>query len=167
MNIKVISTVPTNGSNEVQNLTFGGVPSGTSTFRLIVNGLATGIITWSATNATLLANIQAALDALIGATNSVAASVSLASGLGVASITFQNLFGVQLQQPITVQNNLGGTGTLTAAQTTPGVTASYRNAVTGQLIINNVVSPPATYQNISTNTFNPNWVAYPDTSNLP
>jgi hypothetical protein len=54
---------PTAGTNEVQTLTIGGTPTG-GTFKLTYDGFTTTAITWSATNATLLANINAALDHL-------------------------------------------------------------------------------------------------------
>ena len=49
---------PAAGTNEVQTLTIGGTPT-SGDFRLGVRGYSTADIAWSATNATLLANINA------------------------------------------------------------------------------------------------------------
>ena len=51
------------GVNEVQTLTFGGTITG-GTFTLTFNNYVTDRISYSSTPATLVANIQAALDAL-------------------------------------------------------------------------------------------------------
>src|SRR5205823_429986 len=73
------------GISAVQTLTFGGGITG-GTFTLTFNGLTTTPITWSATTATLQANIQAALNALpnIGIGN------TLVSNAANPTITFQN-----------------------------------------------------------------------------
>src|SRR5205085_1343611 len=62
------------GVSAVQTLTFGPAVSG-GTFTLAFNGATTAPITWSSTPATLVGNIQAALDALptIGAGNTLVA----------------------------------------------------------------------------------------------
>ena len=54
---------PSAGTNEVQTLTIGGTPTGGS-FTITFKGFTSGAITWSATNATLLANINTALAAM-------------------------------------------------------------------------------------------------------
>lgn len=84
----------------------------------------TAAITWSATNATLLANIQAAVDATFGTTsngkNIVVAAVSLTAGIGTISLTGNNAYG---NKPITwtlADSTSGGSGT-TIASTTAGV----------------------------------------------
>lgn len=53
-------SAPVEGTDEVQTLTIGGTPTG-GTFKLAFRGAVTAAITWSATNATLVANILAAL----------------------------------------------------------------------------------------------------------
>src|SRR5512139_4020356 len=80
---------PNQGTNEVQTLTIGGTPTG-GTFKLAFDGHTSGPITWSATNATLLANIQAALDAManVGTNGIVAAAGTLTNGIGTITLTF-------------------------------------------------------------------------------
>lgn len=130
--------VPGVGTNAVQTLTIGGTPTG-GTFRLAFEGFTTADITWSATNATLLANMQAALDALpsLGTNGLVAAAGTLTAGIGTVTLTAG---GNRARQPIglvTVANNsLTGTSpTLAMANTTPGVAAFGRGAPPGQAVI--------------------------------
>src|SRR5256885_2076359 len=80
---------PSAGTNEVQTLTIGGTPTG-GTFKLNFDGAVTAAITWSATNATLLANINAALDALgtSGTGGIVATAGTLTAGIGTILLTF-------------------------------------------------------------------------------
>ena len=61
------------GVNEIQRLTFSGSPTA-GTFRLVLDGASTGVITYSTATATLVANIQTALDNLptIGPGNTLA-----------------------------------------------------------------------------------------------
>src|SRR5437762_3233402 len=56
-------TTPANGTNEIQTVTFSGTITG-GTFILKFANNQTGPITWSSTNATLVASIDAALEAL-------------------------------------------------------------------------------------------------------
>lgn len=106
---------------EVQTLTFTGTPTG-GTFRLGFNGQITGAITYSTTNATLEANILAALIALsnIGTGN---VTVSSATSGTVVTITFAGVLANINQPMITFAvNGLtgGSTPTATVAETTPG-----------------------------------------------
>src|SRR6185436_18574382 len=80
---------PTAGTNEVQTLTIGGTPTA-GTFKLTYDGWQTAAITWSATNATLLANINAALDLLpSGAASAIVATAgTLTNGIGTILLTF-------------------------------------------------------------------------------
>lgn len=108
--------------NDVQTVTFTGTPTG-GTYRLSINGLVTGPITYSTTNGTHQTNVQAALDAILGAGNATAVVTS--SGT-VVTITFGGAMA-GIEQPLIVfyQNSLtGGTApTATVAHTTLGVTA--------------------------------------------
>ena len=83
------SGAPAAGTNEVQTLTIGGTPTG-GTFRLSYQGRRTGLIAWSATNNTLVANVDAALEALptIGTGGVVTAAGTLTAGVGTITITF-------------------------------------------------------------------------------
>ena len=130
---------PGAGTDEVQTLTIGGTPTG-GTFRLAFEGYTTAAITWSATNATLIANIDTALGALppIGAaTNVTVAEGTMTAGIGTATITFVANLGKQGVGPVTVAlNSLTGTSpTLAVADTTPGVGAHGRGMPIGTLSV--------------------------------
>lgn len=88
--------VPGAGTSEVQTLTIGGTPTG-GTFRLAFGGRRTAAITWSATNATLIANIDAALEALptIGTGGITTAEGSLTAGIGTITLTFAGNLGAR------------------------------------------------------------------------
>src|SRR6185436_2823579 len=114
---------PTAGTNEVQTLTIGGTPTA-GTFKLTFDGWTTAAITWSATNATLLAAINAALDALpnVGASGIVATAGTLTAGIGTILLTFSGgSLPKRAVSLMTATNNLTGTSpTLAIAETTPG-----------------------------------------------
>lgn len=126
---------PTAGTNEVQTLTIGGTPTG-GTFKLAYEGQTTGAITWSSTNATLLANINAALDALtnLGSSFVVATAGTLSSGIGTILLTFSG--GTVQKRAVNTMtvalNSLTGTApTLAIVETTPGVDASGLGVAVG------------------------------------
>ncbi len=129
---------PVQGTNEVQTLTIGGTPTG-GTFKLAFDGHTSASITWSATNVTLLANIQAALDAMpnVGTNGIVAAAGTLTNGIGTITLTFgANLINLAVPTITVANNNLTGTApTLAVAETTPGVTATMRGAAKGAELI--------------------------------
>lgn len=130
-----VAGAPAAGTDEVQTLTIGGTPTG-GTFKLAYKGRVTGAITWSATEATLLANIDNALGALstIGTTSDVTvAAGTLTDGIGTITITFVGANAKKAVPLITVaDNSLTGTDpTLEIAETTPGVTATHRGAPKG------------------------------------
>lgn len=114
---------PVNGTNEIQTVTFGaGITAGT--FKLKTpNGEITGAITWSATNATLIANVDAALEALpsIGASGVVTADSTLSSGIGNLTVTFSgaNVAKHPIGAMTVTSQPTGGTVSITAS--TPGV----------------------------------------------
>jgi hypothetical protein len=80
---------PVNGTNEIQTVTIGGTPTA-GTFKLTLNGETTGAITWSATNATLIADIDAKLEALpsVGTGGVVTAVGTMTAGIGTFTVTF-------------------------------------------------------------------------------
>lgn len=129
---------PSAGTSEIQTLTIGGTPTG-GTFKLALDGFITAAITWSATNATLVANIDAALEALpnIGTGGVVTAVGTMTAGIGTITITFGGNSGFLAVNTITVNNNsLTGTApTLAVAETTPGVGATGRGAPKGAELI--------------------------------
>jgi hypothetical protein len=129
--------VPGAGTNEVQTLTIGGTPTA-GTFTLTFEGYTTGAITWSATNATLLANINAALDALpnVGTSGIVATAGTLTAGIGTILLTCS---GGNVQKKavatMTATSSLTGTSpTLAIAETTAGVDATYRGMGKGTIV---------------------------------
>lgn len=127
---------PSAGTNAVQTLTIGGTPTA-GTFKLGFEGFTTAAITWSAVNATLLANMQTALDAVpaLGTNGSVAAAGTLTAGIGTVTLTFGANRARQVVSVMTVaDNSLTGTSpTLAIANTTPGVAATGRGLGVGQI----------------------------------
>lgn len=129
---------PVNGTNEVQTLTIGGTPTG-GTFKLAFEGFPTVAITWSSINATLLANINAALDALphVAAGEILAAAGTLTNGIGTITLTFSGEWGRRAVALISIaDNSLTGTSpTLGVTETTPGVDATARGAAAGATLV--------------------------------
>jgi hypothetical protein len=129
---------PGAGTSEVQTLTIGGTPTG-GTFKLTFDGFTTAAITWSATNATLIASIDAALEALpnIGTGNIATAAGSLTAGIGTITLTFGGALATTAVPTITVaDNSLTGTApTLAVAETTPGVTVTGRGIPPGGTLV--------------------------------
>lgn len=124
---------PSSGTSEVQTLTIGGTPTAGS-FILTYDGYNTAAIPWSATNATLLASINAALLALpnTGTTGIIATAGTLTAGIGTILLTFGGNLAFLPVNTITVTNNLTGTSpTLACVETTPGVAATGRSAPKG------------------------------------
>ena len=91
----------------VQQLTFGGVPVGT--FTLSYGTLTTGLITYSDTPAILIANIQAALDGILGTGNTVVSE----SSNGSYSVVFTGDLASATVAALTATNpSLSGTLTV-------------------------------------------------------
>ncbi len=137
--IDTVGQTPQNGTNAVQTLTIGGTPTG-GTFTLTYAGMTSGAITWSATNATLIANIQAALDAMptVGSGSTVVSAGTVTAGIGTVLITFSGANLSKLLVPAigVGANSMTGTApTAAVAITTAGVTADGRNAPKGRLLI--------------------------------
>lgn len=152
-----IGGAPSAGTDEVQTLTFTGNTAGT--FYLTLEGQETAAITWSSTNATLLANIDAALEALpnVGTGGVTTAAGSLTAGIGTVTCTFTG--GNRTKEPLGgVMTRRMGTldGTLTIARTTPGVAASFRGAGKGAVAVNTATGALS----VNTGTANaPTWTA--------
>ncbi|MCY2986729.1 MAG: M36 family metallopeptidase [Planctomycetota bacterium] len=104
----------TGGANEVQRLQFGSSPSGVFTLTYGTN-LTTAPILYDATPAVLATNIQAALDLLLGAGNTV---VGVSSGTDFLVTFTGNLAGANLAgaslAPLTA-SLLSGGGTLSVS----------------------------------------------------
>lgn len=127
---------PVAGTDEIQTITFGGTPTG-GTFTLKFEGFTTAPITWSSTNNTLVANIDAALEALpnIGTGGVTTAVGTMTSGIGTITVTFVSQKGKMAVGLMTATSSLTGTSpTLGVAETTPGVDASARGALKGALL---------------------------------
>src|ERR1044071_1535922 len=130
-----ISSAPTNGTNEVQLLTIGGTPTSGGWKFSFEGCLSLTAITWSSNNTTLLANIQAALDAhpSLGTNGCVAAAASLTAGIGTINLTFGAARAKENVEQMTVfKNSLTGSApTLAISTVTPGVNATGRGAALG------------------------------------
>lgn len=79
----VLGYVTGTAASAVHRLTFTGTVTG-GTFRLVYGAEVSLSVTWNATPATLVTNLQVAMDDLVGAGNSVV------SGTGPYDITFQS-----------------------------------------------------------------------------
>jgi hypothetical protein len=114
------------GVNATSTITITASTSG-GTFTLTTNSIVTGAITWSATNATLLANIQTAIDTAFGAPggghNFVPTAVALTAGIGTILLTAGNAYGAKPVAWTLQDSTTGGTGTTIASTTTGTVSA--------------------------------------------
>ena len=107
----------------VHTLTFGGTITG-GTFRLQFGTDTTLPIAFSATAATMVAGLQAALDALLGVGNTAVA------GTGPYTISFQNgLTNLAVPAPVTLAALTGTAPTAVVTVTTAGVAAGTVFAV--------------------------------------
>lgn len=136
--VRDFAGAPVAGTTEVQTLTIGGTPTG-GTFKLSFEGFTTAAITWTATDATLVSNIDAALEALpsIGTGGITTAAGTVSSGIGTVTLTFAgNLATKAISTVIAVaDNSLTGTDpTLAVAETTPGVNVTFAGASKGALL---------------------------------
>lgn len=139
------SGAPVDGVSEVQTLTFGGTPTG-GTFKLR-RSLITAAITWVNVNATLVANIDAALEALaaIGVGGVATAVGTMTAGIGTITLTFA-AGGPQVLLAVADNSMTGTAPTLAVALTTAGVIGTgggqagpgtrYTDIVAGNLYLN-------------------------------
>jgi phage tail sheath gpL-like len=150
--------VPGNGTSEIDTLTIQtGTTSGT--FTITVSGArTTAPITWSATNATLVANVDAALEATptIGVGGCTTAVGTMTAGIGTITIT---MTGKNAKRDFPLlgigTNSLVGGAAPTLTTTTAGVDATFRDAATGTLLVD--TSTPDLYINDSTTAGSPTW----------
>lgn len=125
---------PSAGTDEIQTLTIDATGG---TFRLAFQGFPTADISWSATNSTLVANIDAALEALpsVGTGGVTTAVGTMTAGVGTITMTLVAQNGKKAVPTIAVANNsLTGTATCSVAETTPGVDATGRGALKGSFL---------------------------------
>lgn len=126
---------PAAGTDAIQTLTIGGTPTG-GTFKIALEGFTTAAITWSATNATLVSNIDTAVGAIssVGGVGNVTTAVgTMTAGIGTITLTFVSGRGLQPISTATIaDNSLTGTSpTLAIATTTPGVRPGGAGAAIG------------------------------------
>lgn len=149
---------PVNGNSEVDTLTIqSGTSAGTFTLTTAA-GRTTAPITWSATDATLIARIDAAVEALsaVGVGGVTTAAGTGSSGIGTYTLTFTGKNATQDQPLLSIGTNaLTGGAAPTITTTTAGVAGTFVNAKTGDLIED--TTNGELYQNISTTANAPNW----------
>jgi hypothetical protein len=124
----------------------------------VASGRTTAPITWSATDATLIANIDAALEALpnIGTGGVTTAAGTGSSGIGTYTVTFTSKNAAQDFPLLSIgTNSLTGGAAPTVTTTTAGVAGTYANAATGALLED--TTNGELYQNVSTTANAPNW----------
>lgn len=155
--IKQLGAAIAAGTDEVQRLTIGGTPTG-GTFILRFESTNTSAITWNSNNTTLLANIQAALDAhpSLGTNGCVATAASLTAGIGTINLTFGAARAKQNVEAMTVFKNslTGSSPTLAITTVTPGVDATGRYAVLGDMAVDDAGT---VYVNTATSGVVPTW----------
>ena len=156
--IIVNAGAPSAGTDEVQTITIGGTPDG-GTFKLRFMGKTTASIAWSATNATLVSNIDSALGALStvnGAGNVTTAVATMTNGIGTITVTFTADLGRMAVDLMTAPTNAmtGTSPTIGVTETTPGVNATGRGAAKGVLLVDS--STPDLYINDGT-AVTPTW----------
>jgi hypothetical protein len=135
--VLVNAGAPSDGTDEVQTIVLGGTPTG-GTFRLIYDGFRTSAINWSATNATLVGSVDAALEALpnIGTGGVTTGTTTMTSGIGTLSVTFTGTLGKLNVSQLTSSSSLTGTSpTIAHATSTAGVTATHRGAAKGTMLV--------------------------------
>jgi hypothetical protein len=116
-------------ASAVHRITFGGTPTNGSTFRLVYGSEITDPIAFNSTAGTQVANLQAAMDALVGAGNTVV------SGTGPYDITFASELSNRAIPAPTAVNNLTGTSPTvtpslqTAGHPGTGLAGAYNDAL--------------------------------------
>jgi hypothetical protein len=132
---------PGAGTSAVDTLTIGGTPTAQagSGFTLAFEGYTTALILWSATNATLVGNIDTALELLAntGSGTFTTAVGTMTAGVGTITITYASTLATKAAGPVTVgTNSMAGTApTVAVSNTTPGVSADFRGQAKGTLVV--------------------------------
>lgn len=159
-----ISAAPVAGTDGRQSIVIGGTPSqaAASTFRLSHEGFVTSAIAWSSTNTSLVASIDAALEALpsIGTGGvTTAAGGNLTNGVGNVSVTFAGSHAKKAVPTIVAYRNdmTGSSPTLSVTESVAGVDATYRGAATGSILVR--TDNGTLYVNTSTTPGSPTWTA--------
>jgi hypothetical protein len=118
---------PSAGTDEVQSVDITGTPTG-GTFRLSMDGAATGDIAYNANAAA----VQSALEAVVGTGN-----VAVTGTNPNFSVAFQGALSQKAVSQVALARNelTGGTAPSVSTSTdTPGVTGTHREAAKGSLL---------------------------------
>ena len=132
------TSTPGAGTDEIQTLTIGGTPTAGYTFKARFESQTSSTIAWSATNGTLLANIQAALDAIpsLGTNGCVATAGTVTAGIGTVTLTFGSARAKEAVETIVFSTvtSVGTAPTVVNVEATPGVSADFRGYPAGQIV---------------------------------
>jgi hypothetical protein len=153
-----IAGAPSAGTSEIQTLELSGTPTG-GTFKLAFDGFTTAAITWTAVDNTLIAAIDAALEALpnVGTAGVTVADGTLTAGIGTVSITFGGNLAKLALPLITVADDslVGVDAAVAVTEATPGVTADFRGSKKGAIVTD--TTNGIVYVNTGTTGLNPTW----------
>lgn len=164
MEVYSYAGVPSNGTSEIDTLTIQTATAGGTFTITVAGGRTTSAISWSATNATLVANVDAALENLnvIGTGGVTTAVGSMTAGIGTITITMTGKNAKRDMPALTIGTNslVASTPTPdpsapTLTTTTAGVEATFRDAKTGQLLVDSTT--PDLYINDSVTAGSPTW----------
>ena len=150
--------VPASGTNEIDTITIASGTSAGSFTLTVAGGRTTRAIVWSATDATLIANIDAAVEGLsaVGVGGVTTAAGTGSSGIGTYTLTFTGKNAKEDFPLLTIgTNSLTGGAAPTITTTTPGVAATWASAPTGTLLEDKTNGN--LYQNTSTTVGSPTW----------
>ena len=132
---------PVGGTDEVQTITIGGTPEAGDKITLTFGGFS-AVADWSATNATLVANLDAALESMpsIGTGGVVVAVGTATAGVGTFTVTFSGADLAKRAQAtigasISNADGDGSAGTIAVAETTPGVNATGLGSPKGAQLV--------------------------------
>lgn len=163
------SGVPSNGTSEIDTLTIQTSTSAGTFTIAIEDGRTSGAITWSATDATLIADIDAKLEAMtqIGTGGVTTAAGTGSSGIGTYTITFAGKNAKRDMPALSIgTNSLTGGAAPTLTTTTAGVEATFRDAKPGQLLVDDTNG--SLHINDSTTAGAPSWTfIYPTPTATP
>lgn len=148
--------IPSGGTSEADTITIAASTSGGTFTITVAGGRTTRAITWSATDATLIADVDAKLEELnVIGTGGVSVSDGLTAGIGTMVVTFTGKNAKRDMPLLTITSSLTGGAAGTLTTTTAGVEATYREAKTGQLLVDTVT--PDLYINDSVTAGSPTW----------
>jgi hypothetical protein len=124
-----VVTITSPSVNEVQTLDFANSPAGTFVLKIVdQNGVVqlTPPITYSATIATLLTNIQTAINTVIPQVSSVNQIVASGTLVTAVALTFSGVnFAGAPQSMIAANPSALTAGTISVTRTTPGVSGAF------------------------------------------